>query len=362
MPAVKAGQPFPTNLDTVSDATQVTGLRVDLAKPDCAARPNDCADVAVLNQLDGFNIQPRISIPFSGAIDLATVSRLDDLPRRARRPRRRRQPVRVGAGREHAAFRERRAAHARRRRTCSWSPAACAAPTASSSTRRPSATTSTTGTTKDRCDQGVSQGAQGRAADGDGRWREPERHRRREPLHDTVDHARSRARSERSSAAARADLPARQSGERTVFPLSSVDLGHLARQVDHDPDVHDGWARAAAPRRRRDAGLRLLRLARLRDAGEGHPASAPQPERRSRRDRTTSSSPSSCRPARAPRGRLARRDLRARVRRLEERRAAGGRGHARAKRHRDRRDQRRRPRRRLARHLHGRPAPAGCRR
>jgi hypothetical protein len=72
--AVKAGQPFPTNLDTVSDATQATGLRVDLAKPDCAARPNDCADITVLNQLDGFNIQPRISIPFSGAIDLATIS------------------------------------------------------------------------------------------------------------------------------------------------------------------------------------------------------------------------------------------------------------------------------------------------
>src|SRR6185312_12881625 len=72
--AVKAGQPFPTNLDTVSDATQATGLRVDLAKPDCAARPNDCADITVLNQLDGFNIQPRISIPFSGAIDLTTIS------------------------------------------------------------------------------------------------------------------------------------------------------------------------------------------------------------------------------------------------------------------------------------------------
>jgi Bacterial Ig-like domain len=72
--AVKAGQPFPTNLDTVSDRTQVTGLRVNLQKPDCVARPSDCADVDVLNQLDGFNIQPRISIPFSGAIDPTTVS------------------------------------------------------------------------------------------------------------------------------------------------------------------------------------------------------------------------------------------------------------------------------------------------
>lgn len=72
--AVKAGQPFPTNLFTTSDRTQATGLRVDLPKPDCAVRPSDCADVDVLNTLDGFNIQPRISIPFSGPIDVATVS------------------------------------------------------------------------------------------------------------------------------------------------------------------------------------------------------------------------------------------------------------------------------------------------
>ena len=72
--AVKAGQPFPSNLFTTSDRTQVTGLRVDLPKPDCAVRPSDCADIDVLNALDGFNIQPRISIPFSGPIDLTTVS------------------------------------------------------------------------------------------------------------------------------------------------------------------------------------------------------------------------------------------------------------------------------------------------
>jgi hypothetical protein len=72
--AVKAGQPFPTNLLTVTDSTQVTGLRINLPKPDCAARPSDCTDVDVLNQLDGFNIQPRISVPLSGAINLSTVS------------------------------------------------------------------------------------------------------------------------------------------------------------------------------------------------------------------------------------------------------------------------------------------------
>jgi hypothetical protein len=58
----------------VPDASQITGLRVDLPKPDCATHPSDCADVDVLDTLDGFNIQPRISIPFSAPIDLSTVS------------------------------------------------------------------------------------------------------------------------------------------------------------------------------------------------------------------------------------------------------------------------------------------------
>jgi hypothetical protein len=72
--STSVGQPFPTNLHTTPDSTQRTGLRVDLPSPDCAVRPSDCADVAVLNTLDGFNVQPRISIPFSGPIDLSSVS------------------------------------------------------------------------------------------------------------------------------------------------------------------------------------------------------------------------------------------------------------------------------------------------
>jgi hypothetical protein len=72
--AVQAGQPFPSNLFTKLDLTNATNVRVNLPKPDCAVRPTDCADIDVLNTLDGFNIQPRISIPFSGPIDVSTVS------------------------------------------------------------------------------------------------------------------------------------------------------------------------------------------------------------------------------------------------------------------------------------------------
>ena len=68
------GGPFPSDRWTAVDWSQPTGLRVDLPKPDCAVRPSDCADIDVLNTLDGFNVQPRISIPFTGPIDPISVS------------------------------------------------------------------------------------------------------------------------------------------------------------------------------------------------------------------------------------------------------------------------------------------------
>ncbi len=73
-PSSPSGAPFPTDRYTVADATQLTGVRVDLPKPNCAVRPSDCLDIDVLNTLDGFNLQPRLSIPFTGAIDVASVS------------------------------------------------------------------------------------------------------------------------------------------------------------------------------------------------------------------------------------------------------------------------------------------------
>ncbi|MDE2080810.1 MAG: Ig-like domain-containing protein [Burkholderiales bacterium] len=69
-----AGSPFPSNRYTVFDGSQNTLRRVALPQPDCVLRPNDCADVAVLNQLDGFSTQPRITVPFTGDIDPASVS------------------------------------------------------------------------------------------------------------------------------------------------------------------------------------------------------------------------------------------------------------------------------------------------
>ncbi len=66
--------PFPTDVFTVADATHNTGRRVNLPYPDCALRVSDCEDLDVINTLDGFGLQTRISIPFDGAIDPNTVS------------------------------------------------------------------------------------------------------------------------------------------------------------------------------------------------------------------------------------------------------------------------------------------------
>jgi hypothetical protein len=72
--ATSVGQLFPSNIYTAPDATQVTGLHVALPQPNCVTNPSDCADVASLNQLDGFNIQPRLTIPFSAPVDPRTIS------------------------------------------------------------------------------------------------------------------------------------------------------------------------------------------------------------------------------------------------------------------------------------------------
>jgi len=71
---VPSGGPFPSDRFAAPDPTQLTGLRVNLPKPDCSVRLSDCEDIDVLNTLDGCNLQPRLSIPFTGPIDPTTVS------------------------------------------------------------------------------------------------------------------------------------------------------------------------------------------------------------------------------------------------------------------------------------------------
>jgi hypothetical protein len=69
-----AVSPFPSNRYTVPDFGNATLRRVNLPKPDCATHPSDCADIDVINTLDGFSTQPRITVPFTGDIDPASVN------------------------------------------------------------------------------------------------------------------------------------------------------------------------------------------------------------------------------------------------------------------------------------------------
>ena len=68
------GAIFPSNQYTVPDTSNVTMRRVNLPKPDCIVLPSWCADIDVINTLDGFSTQPRITVPFTGDINPASVT------------------------------------------------------------------------------------------------------------------------------------------------------------------------------------------------------------------------------------------------------------------------------------------------
>src|SRR5207244_8333964 len=78
---------FPDNAFTVADASQLTGRRINfragidypniggVVQPSCTnADYSICDGFAQLNKLDGFDLQPRVLVPFTGAIDLGSVN------------------------------------------------------------------------------------------------------------------------------------------------------------------------------------------------------------------------------------------------------------------------------------------------
>ena len=69
-----AASPFPSDRYSVRDGANQTLRRVNLPMPDCTVRVSDCQDIAVINTLDGFSTQPRITVPFTAAIDPGSVS------------------------------------------------------------------------------------------------------------------------------------------------------------------------------------------------------------------------------------------------------------------------------------------------
>lgn len=61
--------PFPSDALTISDPAQKTGLRINLPLPDCNVERTTCETYRLLNELDGFHVQPRIAVRFSGPVN-----------------------------------------------------------------------------------------------------------------------------------------------------------------------------------------------------------------------------------------------------------------------------------------------------
>jgi hypothetical protein len=76
-PSAPSVGPFPANAVTVPDSTQKTGLQVSLPAPaGCtpSSAATECVNNRLLNQLDGFSLNPRLRICFSGPVDPNTLS------------------------------------------------------------------------------------------------------------------------------------------------------------------------------------------------------------------------------------------------------------------------------------------------
>jgi len=83
-PLVRPGHPkvgqarvtslFPSNALTVRDGSQATGRRIALPFPDCRVQVTDCHDVALLDRLDGFDLDPRLAMRFDRPVDPAAVA------------------------------------------------------------------------------------------------------------------------------------------------------------------------------------------------------------------------------------------------------------------------------------------------
>ena len=65
--------PFPTDYLTTPDARQRTGRRVNLPLPDCGLRASDCGEIALINQLDGFSQNARLTLRFTAPIQPETL-------------------------------------------------------------------------------------------------------------------------------------------------------------------------------------------------------------------------------------------------------------------------------------------------
>lgn len=64
----------PSDAMTVADDRQLTGRRLNLPRPDCTARLSDCFELNLINHLDGFDLDPRVTVRFNEPIDVNRVN------------------------------------------------------------------------------------------------------------------------------------------------------------------------------------------------------------------------------------------------------------------------------------------------
>jgi hypothetical protein len=75
-PAVAAPRVlFPSDRLTVRDNRQATGKRVHLPLPDCRKQTGTCDEIRLVNQLDGFDLDPRVAIRFDRSVNLGRAAR-----------------------------------------------------------------------------------------------------------------------------------------------------------------------------------------------------------------------------------------------------------------------------------------------
>lgn len=65
----------PSDRQTVPDPRQSTGRRVALALPDCGVDPAGCDEIRLVNELDGWSVNPRVAVRFSGPVALDSFTK-----------------------------------------------------------------------------------------------------------------------------------------------------------------------------------------------------------------------------------------------------------------------------------------------
>ena len=66
---------FPSDRQTVPDPRQSTGRRVALTLPDCSTDAAGCDEIRLVNELDGWSVNPRVAMRFSGPVALDSVTK-----------------------------------------------------------------------------------------------------------------------------------------------------------------------------------------------------------------------------------------------------------------------------------------------